>query len=827
MSTDEATADVDLFGLDPKTSPLALYALDRSRGDIYADASPEVAEKWNTFARAISGSSGIADYLKRHVEDLGLGYRLTGDEQERPWPLNPMPVIIGAEEWRQVEEGLVQRAELLERVIADIYGEQRLVAEGHLPAPVITGSRNFTRKMVGVPPPMGRYLHVYGVDLARGPDGSWRVLADRVRLPLGIGYALENRIALSRGTGSLLSSIGARRLAEFFDAMRRGIAATCAREDPRIALLTPGRFNQAYAEQAHLARYLGFALVEGRDLLVQDSKLFVRTIAGLKRVDALWRWINARNLDPLAFDSRSAIGVADLFSAWEGGNLVTANWPGAGVVEARAMSAFLPRLAEVLNGEPLKLPNLATWWCGQEWERDHVSAHLDDLMVSSAFRSKIEGLPDGRTRPGASFTGADRTALLEAMERRPMDYTGQEVIHVGTTPFWTGDHFVPRSFTVRTFLARDENGCWCMMPGGLARLSQAGELRTPLMGEGDQSADVCIVDDAPDAKVAIPPTLSPPAVRRAAKILPSQAADNLFWLGRYSERAQTTARVVRALLAASSTQSIHPVSKTVPERLAGLLARWGAIESAEGTPEELASAALGDTEHGGSLITLVGNTRQIARLLRDRLFVDSWRIINRPMPGYLPLDSDSMSDAAERLMERFAAVSGMTAESMSRTAAWRFLDMGVRVERASLALQATLEMVPGSASADDLTALLDLFDCHYLYRNRYLAIPFIAPVLDMVLLDPDQPRGLAHQVGVLAEHIAALPTLRADGMPEPPMRLVRAIEARLAALDAEAVDHEMLEDLLTDIFGLSDAIAQRYFLQREPQAGRADKPSIQ
>ncbi|MDD3797982.1 MAG: circularly permuted type 2 ATP-grasp protein [Novosphingobium sp.] len=827
MSTEGAIADVDLFGLDPNASPLALYAPDRSRGDIYADAPAAVARKWDSFARAISASSGIEDYLRRHVEDLGLGYRLTGDEQERPWPLNPMPVIIGADEWQRLEDGLIQRAELLERVIADIYGPQRLVTDGHLPAPVVTGSRDFTRKMVGVPPPAGRYLHVYGVDLARGPTGEWRVLADRVRLSFGIGYALENRIALSRGTGSLLPSIGARRLADFFDAMRRGIASTCAREDPRIALLTPGRFNQAYPEQAHLARYLGFALVEGRDLLVQDSKLFVRTIAGLKRVDALWRWINARNLDPLAFDSRSEIGVPDLFSAWADGGLVTANWPGAGVIEARAMSAFLPRLAEVLFGEPLMLPNLSTWWCGQEWERDYVAANLDTLMVSSAFREPVEGLEDGRTRPGSGFTGAAREALLQAMARRPMDYTGQEVIRIGTTPCWTGAHFEPRGFTIRTFLARDEDGRWRMMPGGLARLSQAGELRTPLMGEGDLSADVCVVDEVPGANVAQAHTPSSPAIRRAAKILPSQAADNLFWLGRYSERAQMTARVVRALLSASSMQSAQQVSETVPDRLARLLARWGVIETAEGTPEELAAAALGDVERCGSLAGMVDNVRQIARLLRDRLFADSWRVINRPMPGFLPLDSDSMADAAERVMERFATLSGITAESMSRTAAWRFLDMGVRLERASLSLQATLEMVPGSASADDLTSLLDLFDCHYLYRNRYLAIPFIAPALDMVLLDPDQPRGLAFQVQQLADHIAALPTLRANGMPEPPMRAVRQIAARIAALDAEELDHDALEELLEQVLALSDAIAKRYFLQREPQAGRADKPSIQ
>ena len=827
MTREGGIADLDLFGVAPGTSPLAAYAPDLSRGDLYADAPQPIAAKWDTFARAIAGSHGIEDYLQRHVDDLGLGYLLTGDQQERAWPLNPMPVMIGAAEWQSLEDGLVQRAELLERVIADIYGPQQLIIDGHLPAPAVTGSRDFARKMVGVPPPAGRYLHVYAVDLARGPTGEWRVLADRVRFPLGIGYALENRIAMGRGLGSLLSSNAVRRLSDFFDILRRGIAATCAREEPRIALLTPGRFNQAYPEQAHLARYLGFALVEGRDLLVQDAKLFVRTIAGLKRVDALWRWMNARHLDPLAFDSRSQIGVPELFSTWANGGLVTANWPGVGVIEARAMSAFLPRLSEVLFNQPLKLPNLSTWWCGQDWERRYVIENLDGLMVSSAFHQRVAAIGGQRTRAGSSFSGAERQHLLDAMARRPMDYTAQEFIRTGTTPCWEAGRFVPRSLTIRTFLARDEHGQWRMMPGGLARLSQAGDLRTPLMAEGDLSADICVVDDVPGANVSTTTAPRSPVIRRAVKILPSQAADNLFWLGRYCERAQMTARVVRALLETSSLQAEQQVSDTVPHRLALLLARWGVIESADGTPEELAAAALGDVKRPGSLVSLVDNVRQIARLLRDRLFVDSWRVLNRPMPSFVPGDSDSMAQAAERLAERFATLAGITADSMSRTASWNFLDMGVRLERASLLLQTTLEMVPGTANSDDLTALLDLCDCHYLYRNRYLAAPFIAPVFDMVLLDPAQPRGLAHQIDKLQHHIESLPTLRNDGMPEQPMLAVRRIEAQIAAWDAEALTPHALEETLDDILVLSDAIAQRYFLQREPQAGRADKLAIQ
>ncbi|WP_084355928.1 circularly permuted type 2 ATP-grasp protein [Novosphingobium lentum] len=812
-------------GPDPAQSGLEGYAPDPGRGDVYATASPAIAARWQDVARAIrvSGADGANKaqaYLKRHVEDLGLAFRLTGDQQERPWPLTPMPIIIAADEWRRVEDGLIERAELLEAVIADLYGEQKLVSEGKIPAPIVAGSKDFARKMVGVTPPSGQHLYVYGVDLARGPTGEWRILADRVRLPTGIGYAIENRIALSRGTGSLLASIGVEGHNAFLEAMRGGIAARCPREDPRIALLTPGPFNQSYPEQAHLARYLGFPLVEGRDLTVRDSRLYVRSIAGLKRIDALWRWIDARNLDPLAFDSRSQIGVTDLFSACDEGQLVVANWPGSGVVEARAMAAILPRLARTLGGARLKLPNAATWWCGQERECAHVLRHLDELVISSAFRNPVAGLEDARTRMGASFVGAERDALIAAIRRRPMDYVGQEIVHQSTTPCLVDGQFEPRAFTIRTFLTRDADGQWTMMPGGFARISQAGALRAPLMRADDLSADVCIVEEWHDRPAAAPVKLVPPRIRRAASELTSQAADNLFWLGRYAERTAMTARVIRTLLATAGGSAQDTTSATVRSRISALLAGWHAVNPGGGTPEGLATVALGSREHPGAIIAQIEAMRRMARLLREHLTADSWRIVNRGMPIYTALDSDSLAAASEILIDRISALSGLVAENMGRSWGWRFLEMGMRIERASACIDAARRMIPGSASADDLSALLDLFDCRYLYRGRYLAIPFVAPVLDMILLDPNHPRTLAFQIGRLQDHIAALPSLADDGMAEAPLRLVRAISARIAALDATKLDDWTIGDLGQSIRDLSDAISHRFFLPVERPKAR-------
>ncbi len=805
----------DLFGPDPGEDPLAYYTGD-PQADLFLASPAGVAASWRGFVSGLARQSDgqlaqVQAQLDRHVDELGLAFRLTGDVKERPWPLGPVPILIGAAEWAGIEDGLVQRAELLEAVIADLYGEQSLVTGGHLPAAMVSGSPHYARRMVGLPPRGGHHLKVYAVDLARGPTGEWRVLADRVRLTMGVGYALENRQALGRATGGLLAAAGVRRQSDFFDALREGIAADCSRSEPRIALLTPGRFNQSYPEQALLARHLGFSLVEGRDLVVREGRLFVRTIAGLKRIDALWRWINTQGIDPLNFDTRSRIGVPGLLSACESGELAVANWMGAGVVESRAMAAFLPRLCLRLLGEPLRLPNAATWWCGGRAEREYVLAHLDELVLSSSFRTPVALLPGGTTRPGASLSAQERTQLRGAMARRAIDYSAQEIIPLSTTPCLVGNHLEPRSFTLRAFLARDAFGAWQVLPGGLGRVSQQGDLRTSLMGLGDLSCDVGIVDQPGMEQPAAQAAPGPPAVRRAQGLLPSQAADNLYWFGRYAERCNETARVARTLLEEASGPQADGGGGTV-DRLARLLSRWGAAPFWAG-PLGAAEAALGDEEQTGSAPAHDARLRSLALLLRDRLSRDAWRALHRPPPGFTSGSAESLIAAADAWIERSAALMRLIADTMSRSEAWRFLDLGHSIERASLVLQAVQELAAPGARSEALSALLDLIDAQALYRSRYLALPHAVPVIDLALLDPLQPRGLIFSARRILQHAEALPGFRQDGRADSPLRLARSIYATIEGLEAESVGAAVLDDLLGRLAQLSDAIGRRYFLQ--------------
>jgi uncharacterized circularly permuted ATP-grasp superfamily protein/uncharacterized alpha-E superfamily protein len=769
------------------------------------------------------GMASIREQVARQIQDLGLTFRVVGDEDERPWPLSPMPLIIGADEWAQVEAGLIQRATLLETLAADVYGPQSLVRDGRLPAPVIAGSRYFARKMVGLKPQGGNYLNVCAFDLARGPNGQWRILADRLRLATGIGYALENRLALSRSTGSLLTAINTRRVAGFFTALRAGIARNCPRERPRIALLTPGRFNQSYPEQAHLARYLGLPLVEGRDLTVADERLYVRTIAGPRRIDALWRWIDTNALDPLSFDARSAIGVPDLFDAWAHGGLEMTNWPGVEVLESRAFAAFMPRLCKLLLGESLLLPNVATWWCGQPGEAAEVLARLDELLVGPAFGQAVEVLPGNAMRPGAELSPAERIALAEAIARRPMDYCGQEIVHLSTSPVLIDGRLAPRPFTLRAFVARDGDGQWTVMPGGFARLSSSGELLTSLMGEGDLSADVCIVDSDAQSQPHGPILATAPAVRRGGGILASQAADNLYWFGRYCERAEATLRILRSILG-SSIEADAGAARNVQLRrfLAQLLETWGVIgkDDIDGSLVEICSTALAENDRPGGVAALIRNSQRVGLSLRDRLARDFWRVTRRPPPHFdsASLDSngpETVREAVQELLERFATLSGLIAENMVRDSAFRFLEMGRRIERAMLMCRIVEHLQQSPEEADALSLLLDLCDSQIIYRSRYLSGTVRDPVYDLVLLDPDNPRSLIFHLQALHRHIAALPTLVDDGMPEAPLREIRSLLAPLEGLTVDKLDNDTLAQVDKRLLALSDTISTRYFLPIE------------
>jgi uncharacterized circularly permuted ATP-grasp superfamily protein/uncharacterized alpha-E superfamily protein len=761
----------------------------------------------------------------RHLREAGVTYRAPGESAERHWQLSHLPLLIDEADWQQITAGIAQRAQLLELVLRDLYGDGHLMADGAIPAAVIAGSTEYLRPVCGIKPPGGRYLSLYAADVGRGPDGRWWVLGDRTQAPSGSGYALENRLVLSRAFTSLYKSMNVERVAPFFEAFRDSLRASADRDEPRIGVLTPGSFSETYFEHATLARYLGFLLVEGDDLAVSGDRIHIRTVAGLKRLDVLLRRVDSNSLDPLELDASSRLGVPGFVDVVRKNGVVVANMPGSGVAEARAFLGFLPGLCRRFFGEDLKMPHIATWWCGQKAAREEVLSRLDEVAIEGAYGRNVPGFDNKGPVLANELPAMERERLVSAIKDRGIDFVGQELVRLSTTPVWDRGRLVPRPFVLRIFAAATPDG-WTIMPGGFCRIADQLDARAVSMGAGARAADVWVVSEKPVSSRTLLPASDTVRIRRIAGVLPSRAADNLFWLGRYLERAEATLRLIRAL----GTQQRDPAAKSTSspqsgERIQRMLVTWGAISQVwRSQPAKIAVEALQAEERFGSALSLVRAAQRTATSLRERLSPDAWQVITE-MTSRLAEeveDDDGVLSAAELTLQELASFAGLAQENMNRAAGWRFLEMGRRAERAVNSARFGRQFAYDEATTEDLDILLTLVDCQITYRSRYLLAPLLAPVRDLVVLDPYNPRSVAFQVQALNDHIASLPALRESGLIERPQRLAVAVQATLTTAEATALDTRTLFALEQDLLNLADAIGSHYF-PHGPNASRPEK----
>ena len=768
---------------------------------------------------------------ERHIRDAGISFRIAGDQREHPWPLGSMPLVIEPGEWRDLRAGLVQRAELMEAILADVYGPGDLVATGHLPAAIVAGSPEFLHPLHGVAPPGGHHLRLYAADLGRGPDGRWQVLADRTQAPSGLGWALENRMVLARTFPDFFQDLHVERLPGFFQAFREGLALGAERADPRICLLTSGPYSSTYVEQAALARYLGLMLVEGDDLVMQDGKLHVRTVSGLKRADALWRRIDADYLDPLELNATSRLGVPGVLDALRNGSLVMANMPGSGLVESAALAPYLEGLCQRLLGEPLRLSHPRSWWCGDLEGLAHVQANLDNLILRPAATPQRGAGRDALLAPSALAAG--RAAVVDALRDRPFDYVAQEPGPLSTMPGWErgpdGLYLVPRPFVMRVFAARTAAG-WTVMPGGFCRMAERDNVDPLELRLGIRSADVWILSEEPIATPLIG-SHAAPRVRRIGGHLPARAADGLFWFGRYAERAEAVTRLTLAHLRSFGDAVGTDISGSpdAPAALAirALLDEWACVGAADLPTAALAQQALCGRDQPGSARAHVTAARRNAAALRARLSGEIWRVL-ADLSDLLSLDTEraftesQLATRAERTLSHLAALSGLAHENTSRAEGWHFAELGRRIERAINTCTFALAFANDEATPGCLGTMLALADSQISYGRRYMQGAALDPVRDMVLLDPYNPRSIAFQMEAIVRHLSELPALSADGIPEPHCRLAGRILGDLRAGEAADFDAVRLAALGKDLERLADGIATRYF-PTWPHAARQEK----
>ncbi len=710
---------------------------------------------------------------QRSVHENGITYSAYGDPQDqpRPWVLNALPLLIPAAEWRTMQVGLQQRARLLAGLLADLYGSQTMLQKGVLPAEIVY-------RHPGLQLPYYQLqespLSFYAADLVHCQDGQWRVLNDRTEAPSGLGFALENRVVISRMLPQSFRECCAERLAPFFLTMRETVrkAAPRSQDNPRVVLLTQSRPHENYLEDAYLARYLGYTLAEGPDLAVRDQQVFLKTLGGLLPIDVILRRPNSDSCDPLEVPGRPQSGAAGLIQAVRSRQVAVLNALGSGLVESPIFQPFMPRLCRELLGEDLLLQGAASWWCGDETSLKYVLEHLDQLQLRRAYRLRGED-----RAADANLQTMAPAALRELVQSRPQDFVAQQHLHRSTAPSWREGAIQPAYLALRTYLVADGED-YVAMPGGLARTAPSPEALESSLISGEGSQDAWVLSDSPVEPVTLLPTANDSLrLRRVLTDLPSRAADNLYWLGRQIERVDASARLLRTTVARLTSETGSATLAEMPGLLRAMAAQ-GHIEpdfSLEGIKDRLPKieaalpAMVFDFRQHGRLRTAVDETLRIAGNARDRLSTDTWRILLhlddrfRPPEG-APCDISDLLNITNQLISDLAAFSGMVMESMTRTQAFRFLDMGRRLERAVQLIELLrccfVHVV--SPPSELLEAVLEIADSLMTYRSRYFANLQLAGLLDLLVTDESNPRSLAYQLVALEHHVQRTPPQRSS-----------------------------------------------------------------
>jgi uncharacterized circularly permuted ATP-grasp superfamily protein/uncharacterized alpha-E superfamily protein len=856
-ATMDTSRIASLFGGDPQETPAALAAalaapaapghFDELRGSTADGAARSrglPARPWARFFENL-GSDGFDDLdrrsasLQRQIREHGTTYNVYADAQapQRPWSLDLFPLLVTAADWRRIEAGVLQRVRLLDRMLADVYGPQRLLAANLLPPALVQGHPGFLRPLAGVRPPGGTHLHVAAFDLAHDPSGQWWVVSQRTQAPAGLGYLLENRIVVSRLFPDAFRDLPVQRLAATYRALIEGLRAMAPRgAEPRIVLLTPGPYNESYFEHAYLARFLGLPLVEGEDLTVRDDRLYVKTVQGLEPVDVVIKRLDDEFLDPLELRADSRLGVPGLLQAVRAGNVLIANAPGSAWLESPALLAFLPALARELLGEPLALPSLATWWCGDPAALDAVLPRLAAGVIKPTYAG-----PGAAAVLGKRLRPDELDAWARRLQCEPEAHTVQEWLPLSQMPTWRegGDsgRIVPRSLMLRVFAVCDGPQSWRVLPGGLARIA-APEDEIASMQRGGSSADTWVLGEGEVDRQ--PLQFPPPAIAaHRAFSTTSRAAESLFWLGRYTERAENTARFARLALEAltGEDQSARP-----------LLAWLAAVASANGlVPASFAAELPGRRMFERALVTGLARTREFtsvgfnlqalrraASAVRERLSQEQWQVIVGAeqdfaqgcallagAANYAALDALRLLEAVSRAT---AAMTGAQVDRMTRDDGWQLLAAGRHLERLGFlacALDAALE---AGALRDEagFEAVVALFDSTITFHAQYQERHDLAALLELLVLDRENPRSLAWVVQALRERLARLegsaasgaPAI-ASGLPEPAAWPALPALCRLDAGGRPAALQALLQQCAGAAWRLADTLSARHFTHSE------------
>jgi uncharacterized circularly permuted ATP-grasp superfamily protein/uncharacterized alpha-E superfamily protein len=793
----EAGAPLDVQRSARWTRLVTHDAYDELRGALVAPGAPAngPAPHWQAFFEALGADAhdgrrgelaSRAARVQRRVRDDGATYNVHAPDGDasRAWPLQLLPFIVGADEWAGIERGVAQRARLLDATLADVYGPQTLLRDAVLPPSLVFAHPQYLRPAHGVQPAGGVHLHVAAFDIARGPEGRWWVLAQRVQAPSGLGYLLENRLLVAQEFPEAFTQLHVQRVGASFGALLDGLRALSPAGDrARVVLLTPGPMHETYFEQVFLARYLGITLVEGSDLTVRDRQLFLKTMQGLERVHVVLRRVDDEWLDPLELRADSALGVPGLLQALRAGEVVVANTPGAGVLESPGLAAFWPGVAQRLLGEELLLPASTHWWCGEDAVWQAQRGRLAEFVVAPTFPASAT-TQSFQPLVAADLQVAERAALSARVDADPAAFTLQARVLPSHTPVWDREAIDLRPAVLRVFALADGRGGWRVLPGGMARVATHRDRALDpwlSMQHGSASADLWVITrDTVDPTSLLPTPLSAADLLDQQRTVTSRAAENLFWLGRYTERSEFVVGLARLAL-----ETLRSASPSVREWLGALAQRHTLVPEGTPTPNQSLRVFERALAHGlpaGAGVTSVGfNLRALvscAQSLRERLSPDHWRLIQELDDHFEQHIASALVHSAReggaapvadvvgvlgRTALHLSAVTGAQTDRMVRDDGWRLLSVGRQIERLDTlchALASGLEH--GLAEHDEgFALLLGLFDSVITYRARFQGRREMLPLLDLLVFDTDSTRSVAWVARTLRDRLRKL--ARYDG----------------------------------------------------------------
>jgi len=780
---------------------------------------------------------------KQLLQENGASYNSHGDQAgaERPWRLSPMPLLLSPGDWQLLSRGIAQRARLLNCLLGDLYGPQRTITDGDLPCELVFDNPRFLRALHGLGTQRSSWLPLYGVDLIRSPSGTFNVIDDCTQAPAGMGYALENRVVVAQALPDLLRHCNVERLVSFFRLFGERLQAAAAhnRDAPRIALLTPGPFSATYFEQAYLAKYLGMTLVQGEDLTVRNDRVYLKTLGGLQPIDVILRRVFDDFCDPLELRPESELGVPGLVQAMRSGNINAVNPLGTGLLETPALFAYLPGICRKLLREELLLESVPTYYCGDPNQRQLVLDEFDNMVLKSTF-----AVGHANSMFVHQLDLAERDTLRQELISAPQQFVAQRFVPAAKTPIISKGAIHSRAFVLRCFANCNQPNDYQVMPGGLGLVATTDEELAVSLHRGARSKDVWVIseEDIQDG-LAVPPSNPAVELSRGGGDLPSRVADNLYWLGRYTERTEAVSRLTRVIGARLSdfrserdmleSPELSRLFNALRMQIQFLYSTEAPVSThvSQSDCEQEFVTAVWDSRCSGSVVSAIRSTLKASRTVRDRFSHDTWRILSsldetveRLLQGDRRQDIPHLVGVLNQVIIGLAAFSGLVMESMTRGLAWRFLDMGRRLERAInlvILLRATF-LDRCERQAPLIEAVLDVADSGMTYRRRYPAGFQTAPAVDLLLADDSNPRSVIYQLMTLGEHIAALPPLATQGVRSTQQRLVLSATSQvqlsdineLCGIDAASNRRQELGNLLrglgTLLPALSDSLTETY-----------------